>query len=84
LELAGGQHKSSHFRRRNCHSFSDSVADSIVFGEHDPAALPNFNKPVFVFGVWDKVIVVDLDGLADLTQRLSDNLPTEGAVDEKD
>jgi len=30
------------------------------------------------------VIVVDLDGLADLTQRLSDNLPTEGAVDEKD
>jgi hypothetical protein len=30
------------------------------------------------------MVVVDLDGLADLPQRLSDDLPTEGTVDEKD
>jgi hypothetical protein len=30
------------------------------------------------------VIVVNLDGLADLPQRLSDDPSTEGTVDEKD
>jgi hypothetical protein len=29
------------------------------------------------------VVVVNLDGLADLPQRLSDDLPTEGTVDEE-
>jgi hypothetical protein len=29
------------------------------------------------------VVIVDLDGLADFPQRLSDDLPTKGAVDEK-
>ena len=54
------------------------------FREHDPAPLANFEKPIFVFGVREKVVVVNLDGLADLPQRLSDDLLTEGAVDEKD
>jgi hypothetical protein len=29
------------------------------------------------------MVVVNLNGLADLAQRLSDDLPTEGTVDEK-
>jgi hypothetical protein len=64
LELARGQHKSSHSRRRKRRSFGDAVADTIIFGEHDPPAFTNFDKPNFVFGVRCKVIVVNLDGLA--------------------
>jgi hypothetical protein len=30
------------------------------------------------------VVIVNLDGLADFSQRLSDDLPTERTVDEKD
>jgi hypothetical protein len=29
------------------------------------------------------VVIVDLDGLADFPQRLRDDLPTKGTVDEK-
>jgi hypothetical protein len=84
MKLSGSQHEGSHSRRRNCGSFGDSIADAIIFREHDPAALADLDKPIFVFGVRDKVIVVDLDGLADLSQRLSDDLSAKGAVDEKD
>ena len=84
LELGGGQHKGSHSRRRKRRSFSDPVADAIILGEHDPAALADFEKPIFVFSVRNKVVVVNLDGLADFPQRLSDDLSTEGTVDEKD
>ncbi len=79
----GSQNKSSHSCRDNCCSFSDSVTDSVVFGKDDPAALADFKKPIFVFSVRSKVVVVDLDGLADLPQRLSDDLPTERTVDEE-
>ena len=84
MELGGSQDKSSHFRRKNRRSFGDPVADAIIFREHDPAALANCEKPIFIFGVREKVVVVNLDGLADLPQRLSDDPSPEGAVDEKD
>jgi len=84
LELAGTQHKSPYFRRRNCRSFSDTVTDAIILGEHDPAALADFCKPIFVFSVRSKMIVVNLDDLADFPQRLGDDLPTERTVNKKD
>jgi len=83
LELRGRQDKSSHSGRHNCCSFSDSITDSIVFGEHDPTAPSDLNKPIFVFGVRSEVLIVDLDGRADLPQRLSDDLLTEGTIDEE-
>jgi hypothetical protein len=64
--------------------FSDSIADSIVFGEYDPAAFADFKEPICVFGVRCEMVVVNLDGFADLAQRLSDDFPTQGTVDEKD
>jgi hypothetical protein len=66
LELSGSQHEGSYFRRRNHRSFGNSVPDAIIFREHDLAALANFEKPIFVFGVRDKVVVVNLDRLTDV------------------
>jgi hypothetical protein len=83
LELGGSQHECSHLRRRNRRAFGDAVPNAIIFREHNPAALADFKKPIFVFSVRGKVVVVDLDGLADLPQRLSDDLPTERTVDEE-
>ena len=53
-------------------------------GEYDPAALANLREPIFIFGVRSKVVVVDFDSLAEVTQRLRDDFPAEGAVNEKD
>ena len=83
VELAGGQHKSSDPRRGKCRSFSDAVADAFILGKHDPATFARFDEPIFVFGVWGEVVIVNLDGFADFPQRLSDDLPTQGTVDEK-
>ena len=66
LELGGSQHEGFHSRRCNCRSFGDPIADAIIFREHDPAALANFEEPIFVFRVREKVVVVNLDGLAAL------------------
>jgi hypothetical protein len=82
VELAGGQYKSPDSRWRKRRSFSDSVADPIILGEHDPAAFADFGEPVFIFSVRGEVVIVDLDGLADFPQRLSDDLFTKGTVDE--
>jgi len=81
--LGGCQDKSSYSCRHNCSSFSDSIADSIVFGEHDPAAFTDFKKPIFVLGLRSEVVVVNLDAFADIPQRLSDDFPTERTVDEE-
>jgi hypothetical protein len=64
LKLAGRQHEGFHLRRHNCRSFSDTIANTIIFREHDPATAANFHKPIFVFGVGQKVVVVNLDCLA--------------------
>jgi hypothetical protein len=66
LELGGSQHEGSNSRRCKCHSFGDPVADTVIFCKYDPAALADFEKPIFVFSVGEKVVVVNLDGLADI------------------
>jgi len=71
-------------RRCKRRSFSGSVADAIILGEHDPAALADFKQPIFVFRLRRKVVVVNLDGFTDFSQRLSNDLSAEGTVDEKD
>jgi hypothetical protein len=38
---------------------------------------------IIVFGVWSKVVVVNLDDRADLPPRLSDDLFTERTVEKK-
>jgi hypothetical protein len=75
LELGGSQDEDPSFRGFNGRSFGDSIANAIVFRKHDPAALGDYAQPIFVFGVGSKMVVVDLDGFADLPQRLSDDIP---------
>jgi hypothetical protein len=84
LELRGSQHKSVYSRRSERGSFSGPVADAIVFSEHNPAALTDFDQPNFVFGIRRKMIVVNLDGFAGLPQRLSYCPPAKGTVDKED
>jgi len=84
LKLAGCKHKRFYFRLGQSRSLGDAVADAIILGEHDPAALANLRQPIFIFGVRSKVIVVDFDSLAEFTQRLRDDFPAERAVNEKD
>jgi hypothetical protein len=83
MKLAGREHKSSYLRRRQRRSFGDAVADAVIFGEYDPTPLADLEKPIFVFGIGSKVVVVNFDNLADCSQRLSDDLPAERAVNEK-
>ena len=55
-----------------------------ILGEDDPAPFANFDEPTLVFRIRGKVIVVNLDGFADLPARLSNDRPTEGTVNKKD
>lgn len=41
----------------------------MVFGQDNPAALPSLIKPVFIFSVWGKVIVVDVKCSPGPTER---------------
>ena len=84
LKLTCCQHKSPYSRRHERCSFSDTIADAIVFREHNPTAPPDFNQPMFVFSVRSKMVVVNLDDLAELAQGLRNDLSAEGTVDKKD
>ena len=61
LHLAAAENKDSHFiasirlqRRR-------PVANSIIFGKDNPAALTYFQEPIFIWRILGKVIVVNFD-----------------------
>lgn len=56
----------------------------MVFGEDDPAALTCLGEPVFVLGVGRKVVVVDVECGAGLTERGSDTVLPQRPIEEED
>jgi hypothetical protein len=71
-------------RRQERSSFSDSIPDAIILGKNDPATATDLSEPNFVSCVGSKVVVVNLDGFADVPQRLGYDFSTKGTVDEED
>ena len=56
----------------------------MVFGEHNPAALPGFSQPVLILGIRGKVVVVDVKRGTGLTERGGDALLPQRAIKEED
>ena len=56
----------------------------MVFGQDNPAALSGLGEPVFILGIRGKVIVVDVERGAGLTERDSYALFSEGPIEEED
>lgn len=61
-----------------------SVPDAMVFGQDDPAALPGFGEPFFILGIGGKVVVVDVERGAGLTERCGDTLLPQRTIEEED
>lgn len=55
----------------------------MVFGEDNPAALTGFGEPVFVLGVGGKMIVVDVECSAGLTERSGDTMLPQRTIEEE-
>src|SRR5436309_15896334 len=51
-------------------AFEGTAPDSLVLGEHDPAALPDRPKPVSVRRIGREMVVVNLHPQARLTESL--------------
>ena len=58
-------------------------SDPIIFRQDDPTTAPDFNEPDFIFRIRRKMVVVDLNSLAEFPQRLSYDPLTKGTVDEE-
>ena len=60
------------------------VADTVVTGDHQPAALADHRQPLLVLGVLREVVIVDLDPEPGLSQGRGHALLAEAAIDEED
>ena len=56
----------------------------MVFGQDNPAALPSLGEPVFVLGIERKVVVMDVDRDAGLTERCGDTVLPQRTIEEED
>lgn len=56
----------------------------MVFSEDDPTALSNLREPVFIFCIWRKVIVVDVEYGTGLTERSGDTVLPKRPIEEED
>lgn len=56
----------------------------MVFGQDNPAALPGLGEPVFIFGIWGKVVVVDVEYGTSLTERCGHALLPQRTIEEED
>lgn len=56
----------------------------MVFGQDNPAASSGLQEPVFVFCIGRKVIVVDVEYSAGLTERSGDTVLPQRPIEEED
>lgn len=61
-----------------------SIPNAMVFGEDNPAALTGFGEPVFVLGVGGKVIVMDVECGAGLTECCGYAVLPQRPIEEED
>ena len=59
------------------------IADTIVFGQHDPATLGDFCKPDFVECAGLKMLRVDFYGSASIFQGVGDYVPPEPLIEKE-
>ena len=56
----------------------------MVFGQDDPSSLSGLGEPVFILGIWGKVIVVYMEYGAGLTERCGYALLSQRTIEEED
>ena len=61
LKIARSKYKSCDVCRREGGAFDIAIPNSVIFGENNPAVLPDDIEPFFVSGIGRKVIIVEMD-----------------------
>jgi hypothetical protein len=56
----------------------------MVFGQDNPSALSGLGEPVFILGIRGKVVIVDVERGAGLTERCGYALLPQRAIEEED
>jgi len=56
----------------------------MVFGQDNPAALSGLGEPVFILGIRRKVVVVDVERGAGLTERCGHTVLPQRTIEEED
>lgn len=56
----------------------------MVFGQDNPAVFPGVGEPVFILGIRGKVVVVDVECDADLTERCGYAVLPQRTIEEED
>ena len=56
----------------------------MVFGQDNPSALSGLGEPIFVLGVRRKVVVVDMERGAGLTERCGYAILPQRTIEEED
>lgn len=84
LQITRRQNKRRDARLHKRQPFNMSIPDAMVFGQDDPIASSRLGEPVFVFCVGGKVIVVDVECGAGLTERSGDTVLPQRPIEEED
>jgi len=56
----------------------------MVFGQDNPSSLSGLGEPVFILGIRGKVVVVDVERGAGLTERCGHPLLPQRTIEEED
>lgn len=56
----------------------------MVFGQDNPSALSGLGEPVFILGIRGKVVIVDVERGAGLTERCGYALLPQRTIEEED
>jgi hypothetical protein len=56
----------------------------MIFGQDNPPALSCLSKPVFILSIREKVVIVDVERGASLTERCGHKLLPQRAIEEED
>ena len=56
----------------------------MVFGQDNPSALSGLGEPVFILGIRRKVVIVDMERGAGLTERCGYALLPQRTIEEED
>ena len=67
-----------------CETATGQFLTQIRGNQHNPAALPSFGEPVLVLGIRGKVVVVDVQCGAGLTERSGDAFLPQRTIEEED
>jgi len=84
LQIARCQDECRDARFHERQPFNMPIPDAMIFGQDNPATLPNLGEPVFILSIGRKMVVVDVERGAGLTERCGHALLPQRTIEEKD